>query len=639
MLGPSIFERAKLSLDSFQTISDLAEDTLNGNYSEISKPSIFSRALVWKLTILRINKINAQKGHNDVELNLSNILKLRRDYSELLDEFEIPWNQLSKQNEYYQESSYDHIEGFDITDDVNKKRVLQKIRVSSDPLSRSVDPDLNETRNDIKQQESDTQTLEAIITDVDRLFPEYPKYFIQNISNRKQVITILYLWCQLNAIPYYQGLHELCGVIYMVFFSENIPRHSLGKRKEPITKLDEEILLLMDPNAVSHDTFGAFNILMKPIMSKYYSDGALLQETIMFDLKLHQCDKFLYHLFKNKFKLDGRIWLMRYLRLVLTREIGISTSLKLWDRLICFSFLQNPFQSDIDITLLIPFIILIMLALIKQKLIVSDYGEALYLLLHYPVQKEGLSSGPTSLKDSIILISDNENEEEEGIARDRNNRNDNTSGNFDITVRGEEYHSCNELPHNNKNGCDSEALNNDTEFTYIEQNHQRQRLSESSLTRDSSASTSSGKSSSSLDGEGEHIMLSIKLIVPDAIRLFRMTDFELQTEGCKILENYSKMHNKGDGHGGISTKKIKHLSNSGMLENLLSRAHSWGHGRSNSGIAKTVNRISTGLGKMTISRAEMQPKQDLSKDFDRTRVELLLRKRVKDTLNSKSDKR
>lgn len=110
MLGPSIFERAKLSLDSFQTISDLAEDTLNGNYSEISKPSIFSRALVWKLTILRINKINAQKGHNDVELNLSNILKLRRDYSELLDEFEIPWNQLSKQNEYYQESSYDHIE-------------------------------------------------------------------------------------------------------------------------------------------------------------------------------------------------------------------------------------------------------------------------------------------------------------------------------------------------------------------------------------------------------------------------------------------------------------------------------------------------------------------------------------------------
>jgi len=627
MLGPSKLERAKLTLDSFQTISDLAKDTLNGNYSEINKPSIFSRALVWKLTILKINKINPQNGHREIELNLSNILKLRHDYRELLDEFQIPWNQLNKQSEYYQKSPNDHTEGFDITDDLNKKRKIQKIRVSSDPLSSLVHSDISDSYNNIKQQESDVQTLEAIVADVDRLFPEYPRYFIQNISNRRLIITILFLWCQLNAIPYYQGLHELCGVIYMVFLSESIPQDSPNKSVKQMSKLDNEILLLMDPKAVADDTFSAFSILMKPIITKYYSDGALLQETIMFDLKLHQCDKFLYYLFKNKFKLDSRIWLMRYLRLVLIREVGLSTSLKLWDRLICFSFLQNPFQSDIDITLLIPFIILIMLSLIKQRLIVSDYGDVLYLLLHYPVQKKDFLSGSTSLKNSIILIRDSDSEDTT-----------NNGNNDDFIVHDEGHLSHNRLSHGKRSEDDGLALDDGKDFTYIEQNHQRQRLSESSLSQNSSGSISSSRSSNTCGTEGSNVALPIKSIVLNSIRLFRMTDSELQMKGAKILESYSNMHNKWDGHGGISTQKIQHTTNSSILENLFSKAHSWGHGRSNSSIGKAVDNISTKLEKMTISREEIQPKQDLNRDFDRTRVEMLLQKRVKETLNHGSVK-
>ncbi|QPG77357.1 hypothetical protein FOA43_004769 [Brettanomyces nanus] len=570
MRGPPILDRVKMTLDSVGTISILAEDVLCGNYSEIHKPSIFSRALVWKLLAMRLNKINKQEGHEEMELNLSNLAKLRRDYDILAAEFDVPWHELSQQSEYYQAlTAID--DGFDISDDLSKKQKISRMRVIHDPLST------RNTENRIASQETDLQMLEAIIADVDRLFPEFPRYFIQNLRNRQQLTKVLFLWCKLNAVSYFQGLHEICGLIYVVFYSDCIPRSSSKASKLHTNRLDKQILSLMDLQFLSHDTFSVFNIMMKPIMAKYYSESALLQETIMFDLKLHQSDKFLYHLFKNKFRLDSRIWLMRYFRLLLIREIGLVQSVRLWDRLIAFSFLEDPFKADLDITLLLPYIVLIMLSIIKKRLIISDYGDALYLLLHYPVKNDACIHPSVICKDSIILINNDDSEDEDDKA--------------------------------------PQYVTNDCDFTYIEQNHQRQRLSESSRSSDHSGSDADSD---------ENVQLHINKITRDAVLLYRMNDSELEADGGKLLEAYSAMHNQEDKKGRISTGAK--LSSSPFIEEMLKRTSSWSHpGR------KNVKILSTDFERMTIQPEEMQPKTN-NRDFDRTRLEMRLQKKVKDAL-------
>lgn len=398
------------------------------------------------------------------------------------------------------------------------------------------------------------------------------------------MVRIVYLWCKLNDVSYYQGIHELCGVVYIVFYSERINCEAYIKkcivRNKPLGRLDRQVLSLMDSNYVAHDTFSVFSILMKPIMTKYYSDSALLQETIMFDLKLHQCDKFLFHLFKNKFHLDSRLWLMRYFRLVLIREIGLQSSLQLWDRLIAFSFLQNPFQSDIDITLLLPYVIIIMMSLIKKKLIISDCGEALYLLLHYPV--DCVKMKPS--KESIILISDSEEEERKDTDRSIG------------------------------------------DFTYIEENHQRHKLSGSSSLsgRPSSEETDS-------DTPKDTVKLKINEIVRDAIKLYQMGDSELEHKGTRLLESYSGMHNQQSRHGNLSTQ-VKRTASTATLMGMFEKANFWGK-EENGSIGKAVQDLSSKLERMTIKAEEMEPKpQNSAKDFDRTRLEMRLKRRVRETL-------
>ncbi|VEU23525.1 DEKNAAC104749 [Brettanomyces naardenensis] len=588
MLGPSTVDRVRLTLESFATISMLAQDTLNGNYSEIHKPSIFSRALIWKLIAMKLNKVNSQEGHKEVELNLGNLSKLRKDYSVLLTEFDVPWYELNPQSEYYETLKLGQV-GFDITEDLSKRRQLSRMRVLHDPLNAENEKGIDSSAFTNSYQDTDLRMLEAIITDVDRLFPECPQYFIQSIHNRKMLVQILYLWCKLNGVAYFQGLHEICGLIYLVFFSESVDpvayeTQLLKRRNETPDKLDRQILYLMDSSSLSHDTFTVFNILMKPIMAKYYSESALLQEAIMFDLKLHQTDKFLYYLFKTKFRLDSRIWLMRYFRLVLIREIGLGQSMRLWDELIAFSFLKDPFKADLDITLLLPYVIIIMLSVIRPRLIVSDYGEALYLLLHYPVQTEGNSLNNKLVamaKDSIILMSDD----------------------------------------------DDDASNNGLDFTYIEENHQRQRLSESSSSGDHGKDVSSSNSGPDPETQQDNVKLNINRIVRDAAKLSQMSDSELEKSGCHVLETYSGMYNEEDKKGRLSTGVKR--SSSPFFEDMLKGASSWNHRKSSS-----ISSSLTGdFDRMTIQPEEMQPTHTTEKkDFTRTRMEMRLQKKVNDAM-------
>lgn len=532
-LSPGTYDRVRQTLESFPTVSSLAEDTLNGKYSETHKPALFTRALVWKLMTLKLNKVNRQQGHDSVELNLSSLNKLRDDYDVLKTEYDVPWHELNPQSDYY-EALREQDEGFDLADDLNKRQELSRMRVYHDPLSTESD---TTDYNTIKNQESDVQLLEAIMADVDRLFPECPDFFIDHPQNRKEITQILYLWCKLNGVAYFQGLHELCGLIYMVFASELID----SRRHPNPDRLGQQIISLMDQKYLSHDTFNVFNILMRPVMDNYYSESALLQQSIMFDLKLHQADKFLYHLFKNKFRLDSRIWLMRYLRLVLIREIGLVQSMRLWDKLITYSFLVDPFKAEIDLTELIPSVVVIMLSSIKDRLIVADYGEALYMLLHYPTD----TSTVPQLKDSIIFIQDDE----------------------------------------------QDTSTSDINFQYIEENHHRH-----------SENLSPHHTDDEDEDEPELVHLNINKVVQDAIKLHGMTDKELEIDGAKLLESYSGLHNQQDKRGRISTAR---------------KSSTW-HSSS----------------KQVLDPSQLQPSPSPErKDFDRTRLEMRLKKKVSDTLN------
>ncbi|ODV86860.1 hypothetical protein CANARDRAFT_231038 [[Candida] arabinofermentans NRRL YB-2248] len=341
------------------------------------------------MSCLQLNKVSKPQG--EVELNLGNLRRLREDYTTLRNEFQVPWNELPVDNEYYQTININ--DDHDITEGVSKKIELSRLRVQHDPLSLD---DNTEHGNTI----TDLQTLETLITDVNRLFPEMPEYFINSLENRKRLIRILFNWWKLTGHSYSQGLHELVGLIFIVFQKECATTESF--ETVSFTKLENQVIELLDENFLEHDTFNVFNVLIGPVIEKYYKETSLLQETVKFDLRLFETDKFQYHLFKNKLKLDSTIWLIRYFRLLLIREIGVDNSVQLWDKLICFGYIQD--HTKIDMTLLLPYLIILLLSMIKSRLIISDYGEALFLLLHYPIEHEGTSKpiGGLSLGASLM---------------------------------------------------------------------------------------------------------------------------------------------------------------------------------------------------------------------------------------------
>ncbi|RLV89182.1 TBC1 domain family member 5 [Spathaspora sp. JA1] len=378
----------------------------SGDYSSKSC-SFFTRTLIWKGCL-----ITKSLNINEWESRLHDSRVVYHQLTKRSD-MQVPWWELSHDHYLYQ-TKQDLRKTASIrrkqsqsfrsptpsaaprrSSSLSGKTTLARIKnIDHDPLqsmSRSSTP--SPGGEEMTPTEQDIELLQAIVLDIDRLFPG--EEFFQNsngssatsssgtsathsaVSIKRHLVEILYVWSKCN-LGYKQGIHEILGLIYYSLYQESI----FIPQTNTISVDDLKILKLYDLNYLNHDLFTILNgfIMTSGIFGKFYENETNLLTTIEdFNIKFMKIDQFIHYNLTSKLKLESQLWIIRYLRLLLLREIiDLETTISIWDKLIA---------SSVSIPDLILFMIIQLLIQIKPDLIASDFSECLSLLLHYPIKK------------------------------------------------------------------------------------------------------------------------------------------------------------------------------------------------------------------------------------------------------------
>lgn len=474
-------------LSSYPSRPALAAAILSGQHiysSSIGVP--FSRALLWKTSLLQIDTIRSNSAENSPLLDLSPLKEHRKTYDELSTNIEIPWHLLPKDSIYYRAiNENNNIINDDVEEDlanlkinnhpppIDKPNARHKHKIKSETIS-SLDCPLSNTQRLDSKNESDLDILTMIIADVERLFPEHPEMFINSEKDKVLMIEILYRYAKwINEVrenegrkkmSYVQGMHELCGVIYAVLKVELVYEntsnekdanilstevdgddiselHDSKETQKPSTKKNDsktndklrlQIREFLSSKYFQHDVFSMFQQLMSPIIDKYFTSSGIVRESIIFDLKLHHVDvgtlkhPGLATALKDS-HIESQLWLTRWFRMILTREVGLAYSVRVWDGLIayaCVGAMAETATNGHDISVLLPYVIILLTLRVRSVLLKSlvpclrrefgspsdDDTEALSVLLHYP-----FSSSLSTISRSVSPGIEFEEAEEEHI--------------------------------------------------------------------------------------------------------------------------------------------------------------------------------------------------------------------------------
>lgn len=653
-------QKIKNTLLSFSSTRKLCQSIISDEYSSTS--SSYCRSAIWRLQFITdfenskqtvsTESLQEQEG---IKINLNKLRMSRRDYDVLKQEFQVPWNQLPHDHEFYQPATA-FLES-DISEDLTKKQKLSRMSVNHDPLSTN-------TSSARKKTPTDIVTLETLVADVDRLFPQLPDCFINKRHNKIKVIEILYIWWKLNGGIYQQGIHELVGLIFIHVKNESVHPANISKRKVgasegsnvELSPLEKEIVEFADSNYVCHDVFNIFNRFINLVVDKYYSETSLLQESIKFDLILHQLDKFQYILFKNRLKIDSTIFLLRYYRLLFIRELGLNSTVLLWDKLMAFGYLnkQNG-DTQLNLTPLLPYITILLLSKIKAKTIYSDYGETLFMLLHYPIKPDTIHNLSQTMNKSTTSESVRSQSPAIFISTaPRNCRSIDSSASVD-----------------NNNGKDSLEGNGNSSIDDIS-DMDLVYLSDPCNYKSSERFSNGSDRNDEENEDDDTVDVNIPQLVQDSIILFRLkgNENEFMKTGSKIIEKYSGMVTEVSSKGKLSVSPVKKSAMSSLrqaspfLGNMLKRSLSSNKSKtsiqdssndnSNNFTSGTrifssydVNDLSDPLPHTTSQMQQLniddkdtqsninQPNASDAPSFERTRLELRLQRAVKETIKKK----
>lgn len=221
----------------------------------------------------------------------------------------------------------------DITDISHVKEELVRNSTENDPLS------------------FDSDILDMMKLDIDRLLIN-PLFHEEHV--KQDILQIMYNYNRFQ--PYKQGYHELCGIIYLQLYKENPDLHK---------------------SQIKIQTFNIFSSMMITLVPNFYDSDNLVGWCVsIFNKYLRLIDPPLYDLLIKTHKIESQVWLIRWVRLAFSREIGLDNTVKLWDFMLCY---------DHDFSKLFPFLIILFLMKLKLRIAeCDDNGEVLYLLLHYP---------------------------------------------------------------------------------------------------------------------------------------------------------------------------------------------------------------------------------------------------------------
>ncbi|KAI0166670.1 RabGAP/TBC [Xylariaceae sp. FL1272] len=267
-----------------------------------------------------------------------------------------------------------------------------------DPLA----DDANSPWNTYRQDEI---IRAEILQDVQRL-PDEPFYHQPHIQTL--ITDVLFIYCKLNPDVggYRQGMHELLAPIVQVVEQDAL---------DPTTadaSADLRMVEMLDASFIEHDSFSLFSKVMDCAKAFYETgeppDGVGNTSFGMQSTKSSIVEKSQYIHEVCLYKVDPelsthltnieilpQVFLIRWIRLLFSREFPYHQMLILWDTL----FAIDPSFSLIDLACTS------MLLRIRWELLEADYTTALQLLLRYPAPQS--PNGPHTFIQDAVYLRDN----------------------------------------------------------------------------------------------------------------------------------------------------------------------------------------------------------------------------------------
>ncbi|KAK3375187.1 rab-GTPase-TBC domain-containing protein [Podospora didyma] len=267
--------------------------------------------------------------------------------------------------------------------------------LSFDPLADSPDSPWNSVRED--------KGIRAeILQDVQRL-PDEPFYHQETVQT--MILDILFLYCKLHPDVggYRQGMHELLAPIVYIVAQDAV---QVGAASADETA-DTTMLEMLDSSFVEHDAYALFAKVMGRASAFYEvgtetkpapSDKNTIVEKSKYihEVALMRIDEELANHLRN-IEVLPQIFLIRWIRLLFSREFPFEQLLVLWDTIFAF-------DPDLD---LVDLACVAMLLRIRWTLLEADYSVALQLLLKYPAPQP--PHGPHTFVEDAIYLRDHFN--------------------------------------------------------------------------------------------------------------------------------------------------------------------------------------------------------------------------------------
>ncbi|KAF5668047.1 TBC1 domain-containing protein [Fusarium circinatum] len=270
-----------------------------------------------------------------------------------------------------------------------------------DPLTE----DPSSPWNTIRQDEVVRAEIQQ---DVQRL-PDEASY--HEDQTQSTILDILFMYCKLNPERggYRQGMHELLAPILHVIEQDAVDPTTLPEE----IPLNDALIKTLDHSFIEHDAFVLFSKLMERAQSFYevkdvvpapgsslrtpkfaeQSSAIVERSKFIHEVCLQKVDPELATHLTN-IEILPQIFLIRWIRLLFSREFPFEQFLVLWDTI----FAVDPTLELIDL------ICVAMLIRIRWDLLEADYSVCLQLLLKYPPPPG--AHGPHTFVDDALYLRD-----------------------------------------------------------------------------------------------------------------------------------------------------------------------------------------------------------------------------------------
>ncbi|AFZ81109.1 hypothetical protein BEWA_005170 [Theileria equi strain WA] len=260
------------------------------------------------------------------------------------------------------------------------------------------------------------ELMEEIWQDIERTYQERTLFQMESV--RKSLQRILYVWSMEHSyISYKQGMNELLAIIYIVCYRDQI-KYPLDHSSD-CTIDNFEILYSSSQNDIEADAFTIFSSLMTMDLQLMYDISAIkllksadIQTQNRFNTLLQsnmhssepknpliaRCNYIYNHLLKDNdltlyahlkdIDLEPHLFLIRWVRLIFSREFNVNETLNLWDAILADHYLDvmnknTPKTSHFQLHL-IDYFSVAMLIFVRENLMENDISYCLQRLFKYP---------------------------------------------------------------------------------------------------------------------------------------------------------------------------------------------------------------------------------------------------------------